>query len=247
MQLNSTCFFCLVNWDVLRVLRIVYVFKSLHEEPAMSDLMDILNDLIVDHWAKLLVGLLIFGAGRWWGQVRSRREWERKDFRNRVTVSLNSIQNGKLMIRTVLEKEAHEIFINDAAVSTLLKAASETNESDPIIHFGKKDRWHLLNAVLNEIAENFGQGLFARDMSLPVAEKRYLFCMTREVDGDMRARKIRVMMIQPEFLESEDCDFAELEVEHPHHATRLKTLAIMRRAWHKDNEDFMALEITMKK
>ena len=124
----------------------------------MSDFIEILDDLIVDHWSKLLLGLILFVVGQWWGRVRSKREWTKKEFHNRVTISLNLIQDGRLKIRTVLEKEAKEIFINDEAVATVLSSAAKTTDKDPVVHFPKNDRWHLLNAVLNEIAEDFKIG-----------------------------------------------------------------------------------------
>ena len=212
----------------------------------MNGLLEILDDLVVEHWVKILVGLVLFGAGRWWGRLRSRKEWKSKDFKRRVTVSLNSLEHDKLLIRTVLEKEAAEIFINDEAVAMLLEAARKTDEKDPIVHLPESDRWHILNAVLNEIAENFKAGLFARDMGLSVKVQRYLFCITREVAGGMKARKIRVMMVRPEILEAEEFDTSGVELEQPQHSTRLETLQAMREAWKHDPEDFMSLEIVVQ-
>ena len=61
----------------------------------------------------------------------------------------------------------------------------------------------------------------------------------------MKARKIRVMLIQPQFLEMDEIDFASLETEVAHHNTRLQTLDLMRQAWKKDKDDFMSVEIVV--
>ncbi|MCB9830841.1 MAG: hypothetical protein H6807_00070 [Planctomycetes bacterium] len=212
----------------------------------MRQLFEVLDDLIVDHWAKILTGLVLLVLGRVWGRFRARREWQAKEFKNRLMVSMNSIVDGRLLIRTVLEKDMHEVLLNGLAVAALREAGQKTSESDPVIHLAEADRWHILNAVLNEVAENFKEGLFARDLGLPVVVGRYVFCLTNEVAGDLRTRKIRVMIQRPELLAEDGPELQSLELASPHHRTRLETLAAMRRQYRGGaSEDFMTVELAL--
>lgn len=214
----------------------------------MDELRDILQDLIVDHWAKILTGLVLLVLGRMWGRYRARREWRKKEFKNRLMISMNSVVDGGLLIRTVLEKDITEVLLNEQAVSLLEEASRKTSAADPIIHLPEADRWHILNAVLNEIAEHFKEGLFARDMGLPVEVGRYCFCLTNEVAGDLKTRKIRVMIQRPELLAAEGPDLVGLKLSSPHHRTRLETLAVMRKQYRGgEGPDFMSLEVALRR
>lgn len=198
----------------------------------MNQLRDILNDLVVDHWMKILFAVAIFTVGRLLGKHRARREWKTKSFMNRLTVSLNLLQPQKnngvsstlLKIRTILEADLIEILKNEAAVEELLQLAAKTTEKDPIIHLGRNS-WHLLNAVLNEVAEKFADGVLAEDLKMQVVKAEYLLVLTNERAGDLRIQKIRAMMIRADQLKLIRDQRPDLRaVTSTHHWTRWDTL-----------------------
>lgn len=212
-----------------------------------NQIREILNDLVVDHWLKILGGVTLLVVGRLWGRWRASQAWKRREFKQRLNISLNTVVDGKLRIRTLLETDMLDVLLNERAVQCVREAADQTTESQPILPLPEDDRWHVLNAVLNEIAEQFKEGLIAADQGLPVQRSDYAFCMVNEVAGDMKTRKVRVMMVRPEVLEDESIDFDALNVEVDHHRTRLKTLKSMRTRWRATNRgDFAVVEITLR-
>jgi len=106
----------------------------------------------------LLTTVLSFVLGRWWGAYRSTREWEHKQFLGRIIVSLNSFTDGFLKIRTIFERSLEEVFINAVAVRKVREAAGRTTPGEPLLPVDPKDRWFLLNFVLNAVAEKFAPG-----------------------------------------------------------------------------------------
>lgn len=212
----------------------------------MQALIEFLSDPIF----ALVVPVVTFGIGRWWGRRRARKEWRTKSFMHRITVSLNHLEpvedDGVLLqIRTLLEEDIEAMVKNDVAVQHLLAAADRTTEADPIIHF-EKDGWYLLNAVLNEIAEKFADGTMADDLGLPVKRSDYTLCLTNERAGDVKIRKIRAMVMQTEKL-ANLADIAPAScrrVERENHETRWRTLEAMSRQLETHPGDFMTIEIT---
>jgi len=82
----------------------------------MDELIESLRGLIEDNWTKLASGLAMMVVGWWIGKRRAQSAWRKKEFLDRLNVSLNSIHDGRLLIRTVLEKSCQEIFLNTVAV-----------------------------------------------------------------------------------------------------------------------------------
>jgi hypothetical protein len=215
----------------------------------MERLKDLLNDLVVDHWAKLLTGIVLFFLGRWWGKFRARKDWARREFMHRLMVTINSIVPGPtgkptLAIRTVLENDLAQVLLNAVAVDRVLAAAKLTTPDAPIVPVSADDRWFVLNAILNEISEHFALGTLARDQGLPVKTTRYLLCLTNEVAGSLRTHKMRAMVMQKDLLVSGAFE-KDLAVENPNHDTRLKTLEQLRAAYAKDASNFLELEIVV--
>ena len=208
------------------------------------------GNALADHWLEMLVGLVLFVAGRWWGHKRARREWRAKQFLHRLMVSLNTTYRNEqgqttLAIRTVLEKEVKEVFLNAVAVDKLLQAAAKTTEGNPVLSIPREDRWFLLNSVLNEVGEKFARGTIAKDMGLPTTSQRYLICLTNEREGLVRTHKIRAMLVRKDLLQDGTFE-QELALESPSHATRLNTLEVMRKSYESDPSLFLEMEIAMQ-
>lgn len=215
------------------------------------DFKELFSELIVDHWVKILAGVGIFLAGRFWGRWKARKSWDRKEFFNYMCVSLNTIYEhdvtGKetLGIRTILEKPLREVFLNPVAADRFLKHAMSTDEENSIPRIPEQDRWHYLNAVLNEVAEKFATGTIDRDLGLPTASSHYLLFLTREVDGDVRTHKPRAMLVRKDHLLAGRFHDAEdpLALERPHHAKRVRTLEEARHLYAEDPSHFLEIEI----
>ena len=205
-----------------------------------------------EHWLKAVLPLVSLLFGLWWGRRRARREWRNKQFLSRVNTSLNTFEEtpvGHLLkIRTLSEKDALEVFLNQIAVERVQAATARTSKDDPLLPLGE-DAWYVLNAVLNEISEQFAAGHVRRDLGAATTTGRYLIALTYEHDGAMKTRKVRAMVIRKDRLEtlfpppSAEADPPVLLTERPNHATRLRTLRQLADAWRRDPSHFLEVEI----
>jgi len=207
----------------------------------MDDFLKTVSDYIQQHWLKAVTAAVFLGIGWLFGKYRARQQWEKKEFLDRLNISLNTIADGKLLIRTLAEMPCEEVFLNSVAVKRLLAAAGKTTEADPIVPFAKDDYWYYLNSVLNEISEQFALGLLKRDMGVDVRKETYVLCITNECAGDLRTRKIRAMVIKKSLLTG--LPEKPPAFESPNHHTRWKTLGQLAAAYEKDRFRFLEMEI----
>jgi hypothetical protein len=197
--------------------------------------------LLREHWLNWIISVILLAIGSWWGKRRARAEWSKKRFLDRINFSLNTLQDGKLSIRTLIEDDCHEVFLNDIAVGRIEAAARKTTSENAILPLAKDERWYLLNAVLNAVSERFAVGFLKRDMGLPVNATVYLVCLTYENAGELKTRKIRAMLIQKAVL----LNLPETmpQFEQPHHRTRFDTLKRLAVAFGTDPTNFLEVEI----
>ena len=210
----------------------------------LEQIFDFIRDLIHGHWVKFITGLLFLAIGWIIGKRRARSEWRKKEFFGRLNVSLNILKPGEpLLIRTLLEKSCEEIFLNNVAVETVVAAARTTTEKDPIIKLPKEDYWYYLNAVLNELAEQFSLGELKRDMGQPVVTVKYLICLTSEAAGAIRTHKIRAMTIRKDVLIN--LPIEPPAFERPWHSNRWDTLKILAELYKADPDKFMEVDLSI--
>lgn len=207
----------------------------------MEQILEALTDWLQDNWIKFLTGLFIMAVGWFFGQRRAQSNWKKKEFLDRLNVSLNTINDGTLLIRTVLEKSCKDVFLNDVAVAAIREASSKTSEADPTLPLSESEYWYYLNSVLNEVSEQFSEGQLRRDMCLPVTVKRYLICLTSECAGDLKTRKVRAMLIQSSLLDALPEEQPKLEI--PHHTTRWVTLQKLAKLRKSNPYKFLEIEI----
>lgn len=200
-------------------------------------------DLLKEHWLKALGSLVILLIGSWIGRRRARREWMNRRFLDRLNFSLNTIEHGKLYIRTLAEMNCRDVFLNDYAAQRVQEAAQKTTKESALVPLDREERWYILNAILNEVSERFAEGFLKRDMGLPVVKRDYLICLTYENAGELRTRKIRAMVIQKELLLNLPAEVPQLE--RPHHLTRFLTLQHLAKSYLADPTNFLEIEICM--
>jgi hypothetical protein len=182
-----------------------------------------------------------FLVGGWWTRRRHQKEWSTKHFSDRIIVSLNNFADGYLKIRTIFERSLDEVFINSVAIQKIQAAARQTTNREPMLPIDKKDRWFLLNFVLNAVAEKFVMGLVRYDAGVPARPVKYLLWLTAEAVGEDRIRKVRAMMIQKELLANLPETMPKLE--QPWHADRMVTLRAAAAAYARDPDNFLELEV----
>lgn len=203
-----------------------------------------ISDFIHDNWMKVLTGFVLMGLGWFFGKRKARSDWRKREFLHRLNVSLNVLIPGEpLQIRTLLEKKCEDVFLNVVASDAVAAAARHTSPTNPLLPLPQADYWQYLNAVLNEIAEQYSIGEIRRDLGLPVTRGKYLICLTCECAGEMRTRKVRAMVIQKKHLEN--LPAVPPKLEHASHITRWETLKILAHQYKQNPWQFIELELSV--
>ena len=209
----------------------------------MVELIVALSALIADHWSKFVVAGVVSITGWLFAGWKAKKEWKNREFFHRINFSLNTVRDATLLIRTLSEKPCSEVFLNETAVRELVKAAQTTTPNDPVIPLVKDDCWYYLNAVLNELSEQFATGLLEREAGKPVVSVPYLICLTNECDGDMRTRKVRALVTRRDLLENFPKDTPKFE--SPHHRIRWTTLKHLSARLKKEPWRFLEVELVV--
>lgn len=204
-------------------------------------MLESLLSYLQDNWPEIVWIVGAAGIASYLAGFRARSRWRKRDFLDRLNVSLSSFQDGKLRIRTLLEMDGESIFLNRIAAQRVVAYARETTEENPILPIPESDCWQYLNAVLNEISEQFSQGQLKRDMGLPVDVAEYLICLTCERAGPVRTQKVRAMVVRKEVLLS--LPEEEPQYESENHRTRWQTLCFMKQHYLECPYRFMTMEI----
>jgi len=198
-------------------------------------------------WLKIAVLLAStagsFLLGRYLGRYQASREWKKKEFFNRLNVSLNSFKDGKLQLRTLIERPLEQVFFNAIAMNTVAAASQRTTADNPMLPIKKEEAWYLLNFVVNAISEHYSLGVIRQDAGRSACAVRYAVFLTCEAVEHGRIRKVRAMLIRPELLR----DFPYLndmpQFEQAWHDIRIKTLRKAAEAYRTHPDSFLEVEI----
>ena len=207
----------------------------------LEQLLHTLIDSLKEHAVKILTGLVLMGAGWFIGFRRARASWRKREFFDRLNVSLTYLEEGTLVIRTLSEKPCADVFLNSAASDAVQQAARRTTAADPILPLPKDDYWYYLNAVLNDLSEQFAAGALRREQGHPARGEWYLVCLTSEAAGELRMRKVRAMVVRKSLLANLVMDSPAADAtavaatsplstpkfSSPHHVTRWETLKFL--------------------
>lgn len=220
------------------------MFELLADVVVPSDVSgDVVKRTIITVLVAAITSTATFFAGRWWGRYKASRQWHAKEFLDRVIVSLNIFADGYLKIRTVLERSVEEVFLNRLAIDKVEAACRKTTLENPIMPIEQKDRWFLLNFVLNAVAEHFVSGNIRQDAGQPVNVVKYALFLTCELVGEERIRKIRAMLVRVDVLENFPYEDSMPKLENPWHADRIKTLRVAAALYKKEPDHFLTLEV----
>jgi hypothetical protein len=211
--------------------------------PAFEQLLHTLQDYIKDHAVKLITGLVLMAVGWYFGRRRASADWKKQEFLDRLNLSLNSIDQGTLKIRTLSEKRCEDVFLNSAAADLIQKMAKKTTAADPILPIPSGENWFYLNSVLNDLSEAFAVGLLKRDISGSAPSALYLIVLTCEAAGEMKTRKIRAMVIRKQLLLNLPSEMPKLE--SPNHGTRWKTLQFLAEEYQRTPSRFLEVELSV--
>jgi hypothetical protein len=209
----------------------------------MADILNSLLEYLGDNWPELLWIAVATGAASYMVAHRARSRWRKREFLDRLNVSLTRIENGVLQIRTILEMDCEGVFLNPSAAKTIVELAKKTTATDPILPIPKDDCWLYLNAVLNEISERFAVGQIKRDLGVSVEQGEYLLCLTCERAGPVRTQKIRAMLLRKSLLTGLPTE--EPKYESPSHVTRWKTLQQLAEQYKTNPHRFIEIEICL--
>ncbi|WP_437223860.1 hypothetical protein SH661x_003386 [Planctomicrobium sp. SH661] len=209
----------------------------------MKEVLEFLLEKFNENWIKIVVAAGFTLIGWFLGHRRAKRDWTRREFFDRINVSLNSIRDGRLRIRTLLEKRCEDVFLNTAAARVVTEAAQRTTAQDPLLKLPQGEDWYYLNSVLNEIAERFATGVMKQDLGGVVQCREYVLCLTCEAAGNLKQKKIRSMLIRKDLIENLPQEPPEFE--SPHHSTRWQTLQQLAASYAKTPERFMTMEICL--
>jgi len=207
----------------------------------MDQIVAAINDLITDHWVKFASAAGFTAIGWMFARWRNANEWKQREFFHRINFSLNSIHEETLRIRTLCEKSCSDVFLNDTAVRQLTAASQKTTPGNPLIPLPKEEHWYFLNAVLNELSEQFASGLLVREAGKPVTSIQYLICLTNECDGDTRTRKIRALVTRRDLLTKLPEEVPQFE--SPHHHIRWETMLHLAEMYKKEPWQFLEVEL----
>ena len=207
----------------------------------MDELMRAISEQITNHWMKAAVAGAFMLVGWFVGKRRARANWRKRQFYNRLNVSLNMLNDGTLKIRTIVEEPMKEVFLNQAAADLVVKAARQTTADDPLLPIPEADRWFVHNEVLNQLAERFCEGQIRQDLGMPVTGAMYIIGLTCEKAGDMRTHKVRAMMMRKDTLLNLPKEMPKFERRS--HETRFRTLEQLAKRYHERPDDFIEMAI----
>jgi hypothetical protein len=200
-----------------------------------------------ESWELLLLFATWLGIGLMAAQRR--RDWASHRFSERVNFSLNLLEDDaaggrRLLLRTLLEDSAANVWLNEYGVMLVQRAAQGTTIERPFLRIEpRRDLELVKHAVLNVLSERFSDAFVAQGLGLPVARGRFLFGITWERYGDMRTQKLRVLLISPVLLAElfGGPSEPELRLSAESHRNRIATLREMHRLLHSADEQERAL------
>lgn len=190
------------------------------------------------HWNTLALVLTWVGIGVVY--LRRRKQWHRKQFLAHVNFSLNYVQGTGLVMRTLLERPASDVWLNDYGVRMVLAAAHRTTVEEPFIRLRHPRDVEFANrAVLNLLSERFADTFLAASLGVPVRKALFCFAITCEKYEEIRTHKLRVLIVEEKMLKDlfgPNNGAAKLKIDEVVYKARIQTLRLLYEQYVRDRE-----------
>lgn len=133
---------------------------------------------------------------------KNRSKYKNRIFLDKINFSLNEItKDGKLLMRTLEERSADDVWQSSVAVNMVAQAAKETTETEPFLQFeDPEDLNFMKRCALNTLSTRFASAFVARSVGLPIKAKNFVYGITCEKYPRIRKQKIRIMVVAEEQL-----------------------------------------------
>jgi hypothetical protein len=104
-------------------------------------------------------------------------------------------------MRTLLEKPATQVWLNEYGVRKVLAAAQRTTAGQPFVVLADPRDMDFANrAVLNQLSEQFAPAYLAAALGRPVRAGTFRFAITCERYEEIRTLKLRVLVVAEQAL-----------------------------------------------
>jgi len=158
-----------------------------------------IRDWLIESWKT--IALAITWSGIIVVFVRRRIEWYRKQFLGQVNFSLNYLQEGELVFRTLQETSAQDVWLSEVGVEKVYQAIRRTTIEQPFIRIKNLHDMDFINrAVLNVLSERFAEHYLAVSLGLPVKSQTFRFAITYERYREIKTLKLRVLIVEEKTL-----------------------------------------------
>lgn len=188
------------------------------------------------HWNTL--ALIVTWIGILVVALRRRLQWRHKRFLTQVNFSLNYRSGNSLVMRTLLERDASEVWLNAYGVKLVNAAAARTTPQNPFLLFkDTKDQDFINRAVLNVLSGRFAETFLAVSLGAPVRSATYSFAITCEKFEDIRTIKLRVLLMSEATmldLFGPERSAEPMQIRNPIYQARLTTLRAMYDLYRKE-------------
>ncbi len=189
-------------------------------------------------------GLVAALAGRSWGRYQAKRKFEKRDFLDRLHVSLNMLGDGELKIRTIVERPLADVVLNQVVKSKITAAARRATPENPILALSERDASFVFNCVINATAEHFCSGCVRADSGHPVNTNIYALFLTCEPVSEMRQQKVRAVLVKRQHLIEFPYTESVPKLEHEWHNDRVNTLRCAAELYKTRPELFSHIELS---
>ncbi len=188
---------------------------------------------IMDSSAKELIVLLFVSAVTGFALfVRQWLEWRRAAFESRINISLNTIADEVLRIRTLHEDDVKDVVLSPYARRLLKKAAKKTTLDNPFLSFANQnDAWMVYNGIVNTISGLYAAEMLSAAVHGKTKEEQFFVAITWERDAGTQIQKLRVIVVQLSVLRALFGSGRVIRSEVPNQASRIVTLSDMYRQY----------------
>ncbi len=186
--------------------------------------------LFKEYWELALLVATWLGVGVVW--LRRRWDWARRRFDERVNFSLTYVDRTdpaapRLLLRTLTEESAQDVWRNAYGVAQVKRAAARTTALEPLLSLPDAEQQGVVNrGALNLLAGLFPGTFVGHALGQETGQAEFVFGLTFERYGRGHDDKLRVIVVQEQTLRwlFEQGGDKQVAFEVPTHSDRVDTL-----------------------